>query len=121
VLEVNILPGPPDPPRPPAPQQRHDAARAELDAAFHHPRLRIVPDVRAGKADGVRLFSLSRTGPVLEAAGFMSADLVRGINGRPVTTPANFVEAFDAAVKTNRIEFSLLRMGQPTTLVVDVR
>ena len=113
VLEVNILPEPP-----PAPPQRHEAARADLDAALQHPRLRVVSDVTAG---GVRLFSLGNAGPALGAAGFQNGDVIRAIGGRPVTTPQTFREACAAAVKTNRIEFSLQRMGQPTSLVVDVR
>ena len=126
VLEVMIVPGPHDvpspPPAPPPPApHRRTFTRAELDDAFHNIRLRMVPGTSMGRPYGIRLFSVSKVGPVLEAAGFEDNDLVDAINGRPVSTPESFLRAYDAAVRTNRIEFKLRRIGRPPSLVVYVK
>jgi hypothetical protein len=108
---------PPTPLSPPAPHRR-SFTRAELDDAFHNVRLRIVPGgISKGVQHGIMLFGVSKVGPVLKAAGFEDADSVDAINGRLVSTPEDFLRAYDAAVRTNRIEFRLNRIGRPPIVV----
>jgi type II secretory pathway component PulC len=121
-LEVTISGTPTAPPPTVSPPpRRHTASRADLDAVLHQPDLQILPQAVAGKPDGVRLAPASKLATLFLLTGFTPSDVIRAINGRPVSTKESFLEAYDAAIKTNRIEFSILRAGQPKALVVDVK
>jgi S1-C subfamily serine protease len=80
---------------------------------------RLAEELRAPSTDGVVITQMSRNSAAYEA-GLRPGDIVRSVNGQPVTNTSQFVRLVaDSAIgSTVRIEF--LRDGKPTSVRVTV-
>lgn len=73
----------------------------------------------AGDFDGYRLSGL-KEGSLGQQMGFQNGDIVHAVNELPLTTVQQAMDAYQAAVDTDRLSFELTRGGEKTTLAVSL-
>ena len=98
--------------------------RATVDQLLADPALlgrsaRVVPAVRNGQPDGIRLFALRARSP-LAALGFANGDTLQAVNGLPVPSLDKALEVYARLKTANELTFELLRRGQPTVLKISI-
>ncbi len=81
---------------------------------------RLVPSIRDGRPDGLRLFAI-RPGSVFSLIGFENGDTIRTINGFELTHPDKALEAYTRLRNASQLSVGLLRRGQPLTLEYTIR
>ncbi|MCB9679151.1 MAG: hypothetical protein H6737_28875 [Alphaproteobacteria bacterium] len=107
-------------------RRRHtdaEVSRAELDALGDDlPRLGRAllhrgPD---GEFDGYRLSAI-RSDTLGDRVGLQNGDIVHAIDGHPLTSISEAMEAYAALADAERFHVALTRRGEPMSLVVHVR
>jgi hypothetical protein len=73
-----------------------------------------------GAFDGYRLSAIRR-GTLPDQLGFKNGDTVHEVNGIPMTSMEEAMEAYHAAQKAETLAVKLTRRGEPITLTIDVR
>ena len=73
------------------------------------------PAFAAGALVGVQLASMQGDG-ILEQSGFKSGDIVRTVNGQPVSNPAQVLTLPQQLLSAEVVEVQVERNGQPITL-----
>lgn len=105
-------------------ENEFEVRRSSLDAILENQAslmrsARIVPEVRDGKVNGVRLFGL-RTGSVLHVLGFRNGDKILRVGGLPIHGPDKALEAYEKVRKADVIEVDIERKGKPISIVYRV-
>ncbi len=94
---------------------RADVA-ALVDRRARAARARVVPELKDGKPTGFRLYAVQADGPFAKL-GLRNGDVVRSLNGLPVTTPEQALVAYDQAKQAARVVLGISREGAPLELV----
>ncbi len=84
-------------------------------------QIRAIPNIQNGKTNG---FSLSEIEPgsVFDEMGFEEGDVLRSINGQPMTDPAHGDADDELRCATQvRLRVQVLRDGHPTTLTYQIQ
>jgi S1-C subfamily serine protease len=69
---------------------------------------------------GFEITSIARGG-VLEQLGFHEGDVIRGVNGMEVTTPASGLQIYQQLKSSTRFTIDLDRAGSALQLMVEIR
>lgn len=98
--------------------------RSAVDALFTDASLlmrqaRIVPHVRDGRPDGLKLYAI-RPSSVAAALGLQNGDTVRTVDGRDVSSPDHALEAYTALRSATRVVIELERRGAPVRVLYRV-
>ena len=99
--------------------------RAEVDKALENmsklfTQIRAVPHFEAGKSTGFRLFAIRR-GSLFDKIGLKNGDVIRSINGSPMTDPARAMTMLEDLREETDLTVELTRNRQPQTLTYQVR
>ncbi len=81
---------------------------------------RVVPKEEDGRVVGAKLYGI-RPGSVLQKIGLEQGDMLRTINGFDMTSPTGALEALAKLRTASRLNVSIVRNGQPTTLEYTIR
>ncbi len=81
--------------------------------------VRVVPVTSGGRTTGLRFFGL-RPDTRLVRLGFQNGDQLESLNGVPLTTPDQALEAYSAARGADSLRVRLLRRGQRIELRYDL-
>ncbi|HIN33399.1 MAG TPA: PDZ domain-containing protein [Nitrospirales bacterium] len=106
-------------------KQRFTVDRKEVDAAFANlPRLltqaRVMPHYSGGKMAGFRVVSV-KSDSLFDHIGLQPQDVLKRINGMEIKDPSRFLSAFQQVKEEETITLDLVRKGQPSTFVYDIR
>jgi two-component system NtrC family sensor kinase len=88
-----------------------------LRARWHEVEDGVLWSARAGGVTAVEIFR----GSAGEAAGLRPGDILEGVNGSPIRTPADVVEYYHQADTGTRLSYLLLRRGSRETVDVSLR
>ena len=80
---------------------------------------RVVPYVKDGKPDGLKLYAI-RPSSIFALAGFANGDRVVAIDNVPTPDAAPVEAALEKAAKRDAVTFGLVRRGNPMTLTITV-
>jgi type II secretory pathway component PulC len=81
---------------------------------------RIVPEIRAGRAAGLRVYSVRAGGPAAQI-GLQNGDVLRAIDGVPLDSPEKALECYARLKTAHHVSVLIERNGQPVTLEYDIR
>jgi type II secretion system protein C len=83
-------------------------------------QIRAIPNIQNGKTNG---FSLSEIEPgsVFDEMGLQEGDVLRSINGQPITDPSQAMQMMAALRNTTQLSIQVLRDGHPTTLTYQIQ
>ncbi len=100
-------------------------SRAVVDLALQNPtevalQARIVPAVTDGEARGFKLYSV-QPHSLFAKMGLCSGDLLGAINGRPLRSPGEALEAYEGIAHATRLTLDVERRGAPYKVIVHVR
>jgi general secretion pathway protein C len=99
------------------------AALAETAARRDHGSslgpVRVVPEQRDGKLIGVRLLGI-RQGSVLGSLGLRNGDRLESINGFPIASPENALQAYAQLRSASRLHVVLTRVGKPLQIDLNI-
>jgi S1-C subfamily serine protease len=76
---------------------------------------RIVPAIKNGKADGIKLYAI-RPNSIFARLGLTNGDSLQRINGNPLTSSAEALTAYNAVKTADAVVVDLTRRGKPVTL-----
>ncbi len=83
-------------------------------------QLRAVAEVRDGRPAGFRLFQI-RDGSLFARLGLRDGDVVRRVNGSPISEPAALLGFLQRLESEPRVALDIIRGDAPRTLVYDLR
>lgn len=83
-------------------------------------QVRIIPYFESGEAAGFR-FAAIRPGSIFSDLGFSSGDVIKQINGVPLTSPEKIYTIFQNLKDEKKIEVDILRRGQKKTMAYEIR
>ena len=106
-------------------KQRLTLDRKEVESAFANlPKLltqaRVMPHYSSGKMSGFRVVSV-KSESLFDRIGLQPRDVLMRINGMEVKDPSRFLSAFQQVKEEETITLDLLRKGQPSTFVYEIR
>ena len=79
---------------------------------------RAVPNIipgSGGQVDGFRLLEIDE-GSIFEKLGLKKMDIIKGVNGEPVNSPAKAMELYNELKTSNRIDIEVERNGRTETM-----
>ena len=82
-------------------------------------QVRVVPEQRDGKLIGLRLFGI-RPSSVLSSVGLRNGDRLESINGFPIASPENALQAYAQLRTASHLRVLLTRVGKPLELDLNV-
>jgi type II secretory pathway component PulC len=99
---------------------RYDVERAAIERLLANPSglaraARIVPEYKDGAVEGVRLFGIRASSP-LSALGFRNGDIVKSVNGHPISDPDKALAVYRDVRTAKTITVAIVRQGKPLTL-----
>ena len=68
-----------------------------------------------GKVDGFRILNLA-PGSIYDKLGLKRNDVIKGVNGEPVDSPAKAVQLYNDLKTSSSISITIDRNGRPETL-----
>lgn len=77
--------------------------------------MRVVPHYRDGRPFGMKLFGIP-TDSLPGSCGFHNADVITGLNGLPLTSPGEALEAYQRVSEANEALFDVERDGEMVTV-----
>ena len=80
---------------------------------------RIVPSIKAGRANGFKLYAIRPSSPWAEL-GLMNGDTIHAINGFFLHTPDEALEVYSKLKGDKRFEVDLTRRGKSVRIVIEV-
>ena len=83
-------------------------------------QIRAIPNVQNGKINGFALSEIE-PGSVFDEMGLEEGDVLRSINGQPMTDPALAMQMMSSLRNANQINIQVLREGHPTTLTYQIQ
>lgn len=101
-----------------------EVPRAVVDQLVANPAAfargaRVVPAVQAGKVIGFKLYAV-RPGSVFAKVGLANGDTVTAIDGRPLDSVEQAVDAYTALRRAERMVLTVVRRGAPLTLTITI-
>jgi general secretion pathway protein C len=95
---------------------RYEIKRGTLESVLGNLALlsrsaRIVPEIRAGKPAGFRLFAVRPDGPFAKI-GLQNGDVIASINGLEMTSPEKALEVYGKLKSASHLDLGLERNGQ---------
>ncbi len=81
--------------------------------------VRAMPVMQGGKLTGYRVYPAGNS-PAFAQLGLRPGDIVTGVNGIPLTDPAQSMRVLSALKTSDQISISMMRNGQPQTQVVQI-
>ncbi len=81
--------------------------------------VRAMPVTQGGKLTGYRVYPAGNS-PAFAQLGLRPGDIVTGVNGIPLTDPAQSMRVLSALKTSDQISISMMRNGQPQTQVVQI-
>jgi general secretion pathway protein C len=104
-------------------EHRYEVRRAVIDR-FQSGGLmsspRVIPEVRDGHPVGFRLFGIRPDSPYA-AIGVVNGDLLLSVNGFPLATPDDALEAYSKLRVANHVSLVVERDGQRVPIDYDIR
>jgi type II secretion system protein C len=102
-----------------------EVSRALVDQILANPsafikRLRVIPSVKDGVTEGFKLYGLTPAS-LPAKLGLATGDLLQTINGLPLTSIENGLNAYGKLRDAQALELEVLRRGKPLTLQVSIR
>lgn len=99
--------------------------RGDLDKLLNNlpeylQQARAVPHAPNGKIEGFIILDIM-PGSIFEKLGVQKNDVIKGVNGRPVDSPAKALELYNELKGASNIALDLERGGQTTTLNYNVQ
>jgi general secretion pathway protein C len=106
-------------------EHQYDVQRSTLQAWLDDlPRLafevRVVPEIRDGRAAGLRLLGMRADGP-LTAIGLRNGDVVVGINGLEIDSPDKGIAAYIKLRSSSHVSLAIERAGHRINQELSVR
>jgi S1-C subfamily serine protease len=100
-------------------EHKYELRRATLESVLGNVPLllgsvRIVPELRAGKATGFRLFAVHPEGP-FALIGMQNGDIISSVNGLEITSPEQGLAAYTKLKSANHLSLGMERNGQKVT------
>jgi general secretion pathway protein C len=78
-------------------------------------QIRAMPNIQNGKTNGFALSEIE-PGSVFDEMGIQEGDVLRNVNGQPITDPAQAMTMLTALRNQTQINIQILRDGEPVTL-----
>ena len=99
-----------------------EAGVAQLSGNFNQlmTQVRMVPYFEGNKAAGYRLAAI-RPGTTFERLGFQGGDILQQVNGVDLSTPEKISAIFQNLKDEKKVSVNVLRQGQKTTLMYEIR
>jgi len=101
-------------------QIEHASERSPAPPPPRPERLRIVPELAAGKLVGVRLFGIQPKG-VFAAVGLQNGDRLEAINGIAMNSPEHALSLYSELRSTSDFDLRLARRGRPIALKLHLK
>jgi hypothetical protein len=106
-------------------ERHYEIKRSTLELALSNFALlarsvRVMPDVRAGKPFGFRLFAIKADGPFAKL-GLRNDDVLVSINGHDITTPERVLDAYSKLKEAPRLVLGIVRERHEITQEYTVR
>jgi hypothetical protein len=106
-------------------EHRYEIKRRTLDRALGNliglgKSVHVLPEVRAGKPFGFRLFAIRADGPFAKL-GLRNEDVLVSINGLDLATPEHVLDAYGKLRTAPHLVLGLIRDGQEITLEYTIR
>lgn len=98
---------------------RKTADQILADLAVTSKGARVVPAIKNGKPDGMKLYAI-RPSSVFARLNFMNGDTVRAINGHDLTSADKVLEVYTKLKGVSVFTFDVTRRGKPVTLTVTI-
>ena len=89
-----------------------------VTSAAQPQKMRMVPIVKEGQVQGVRVFGVQQGTPAF-AIGMKNGDTLNAIDGEPIKTAQQMLDLYAKLDKLNGVELQGLRAGKP--LSIDLR
>jgi general secretion pathway protein C len=83
-------------------------------------QIRAIPNIQNGKTNGFALSEIE-AGSVFDEMGLMEGDVLRSVNGQPMTDPSMAMQMMSALHNATHISIQVLRDGTPTTLTYQIQ
>jgi len=81
---------------------------------------RIVPSMKNGKPDGIKLYAIRPTSPYAKL-GLTNGDTLQSINGFELTSVDKGLEIYGKLREATSLEVEIIRRGKPTTLKYQIK
>jgi general secretion pathway protein C len=94
--------------------------RILADPMSHTRGARVLPSVRNGLVDGIKLYAISPHS-IYAAVGFSNGDTVQRINGMALESMDRALEIYTQLRDATRLELDVMRRGKPVTMVITIR
>lgn len=91
--------------------QRSEVEGQLSDAEALAKQARIVPNIKGGKTDGIKLIGVQGDS-VYSKIGIRTGDVVHSINGKKITSQARALELLDQMRKENNVQIEVERRGK---------
>jgi type II secretion system protein C len=106
-------------------ERKYEIDRKVLDSALENVRMlsqsvRPVPEVRGGKMIGFRLYGVASDG-FLAKLGLQSGDILSGVNGLELASPAMVMEAYAKLKSASHLSVTFERAGRKATTEYEIR
>ena len=83
-------------------------------------QIRAIPNIQNGKTNGFALSEIE-PGSDFDEMGLEEGDVLRAVNGQPMTDPAVAMQMMSSLRNANQISVQVLRDGHPTTLSYQIQ
>jgi general secretion pathway protein C len=83
-------------------------------------QIRAIPNIQNGKTNGFALSEIE-PGSIFDEMGLQEGDVLRSINGQPMTDPAQAMQMMSAMRNATMVTIQVLRDGEPTTLTYQIQ
>lgn len=80
-------------------------------------RVRLVPSYRDGRAEGFKMYGL-RDDSLPASCGFHNADVITAVNGLPIATPADALDAYAQLQSEHELTFTVQRRDEILELTI---
>lgn len=81
---------------------------------------RAVPNIENGVVNGFKLFGV-QPGSLYQKLGAQNGDIIKSVNGVDIKDPNTAMGLFQQLQTMNKLEFSIVRNGEPKVFTVDIR
>jgi general secretion pathway protein C len=106
-------------------ENKYELRRATLESVLGNTPLllgsvRLVPEIKNGKATGFRLFAVHPEGP-FALIGMQNGDIISSINGLEITSPEGGLAAYTKLKSASHLSLGMERNGQKVTKEYRIR
>jgi len=105
--------------REPARHAQHHPESSSTKATEAPERLRIIPELAAGKLLGIRLFGIQPKG-AFAAIGLKNGDRLESINGLAMNSPQNALQLYSTLRSTSDFDLRIVRAGERRPIAISL-